>query len=99
MKIKENKNTEKYLDQAKAETTLKHEGDSNTNCSWSTKNGSEGLKSGLEQLEVRKNRNNPDHCKISQDIVKSSGDLKRLADTQTSVKPYQLKLERKTRIH
>ena len=56
------------------------------------------LKKRLEKLEMkRKNRNLLDRStiKISFDTLKSPGDLKRVAVTQTSVKIYQLKLARK----
>ena len=54
---------------------------------------------GLEKLENRKNRDYPDRSifKIGWNTEKSSGDLKRLAVTQTLVKDHQLVLVRKNR--
>ena len=52
-----------------------YESDSDTNCSWALGTVIEGLIKGLEELEIRRRQ------EISQNIEKSSWDLKRLAVT------------------
>ena len=75
---------------------MEHVGDGDTNYSWSTWNGTQriGKKTGTIR-NWRKNCGHLDNCivEISQNTEKSSGDvssgdLKRLSFTQTSVKVY-----------
>ena len=91
-KIKENKKERKILWSCqRAEKAVEHEGDIDTNCSWCPWNCL--LKRRLGELE-------PEHSpvKTRENTSKSSGDLRKLAVTQTSVKNHQLKLVRKTYI-
>ena len=60
LKIKESEKIDKYLDLA--EQTVKHEGDSDTNFSWYTWIGPDGL---VKQIrDQRKNRKHPDHSTV-----------------------------------
>ena len=70
--------------------TMECEGDSDTNCNWCAWYSHQRI--GTETGGVRINRTNGDHpnysiADSSQNAKKSSGDLRRLAVTHSSVKP------------
>ena len=96
IKLKENENKDKYLDLArelKKLSTMKVKiipiviGDFCT--------VTKGL---LKGLNKRTSRDHPKYCiiEIGQNTEKNSGDLRRLASTQTPVIDHQLKLMQKT---
>ena len=59
VKIKGSKKIEKYLDLARAEKSVKLEGDSDTNNDWHTRNSSQAL--GKKTCETGNQRKNQDH--------------------------------------
>ena len=103
VKIKGNEKRHKYLELAweLKKKTMEYDGDSDTNCYWWTRNNPQRLGKETGRVGNRgTSRYHPNHTsivKISQNIEKSPGDLRRLAVTQTPVKDYQLTLVWKTR--
>ena len=92
--IVKKKKKSKYLDLArKLKRTLKYEGDSNTNHS-ALEMIPKGLEKRLEELEIRGRIKTIQTAVVlrSTRTLKSPGDLRRLAVTQTPVKDYQLML-------
>ena len=91
VKIKESEKMETYLDlDGEIKETVEHKGDSDTNCSGCTCNGSQKI-GGIGNRG--KNRDHQDHSivKIAKNIQKSSEDLRRLAVTKNPKKEYQRK--------
>ena len=101
MKIKENEWRNKYLDLARElKKAMEHEGDGDTDCNWCTRNNPQRIEKGTGRFRnQRMSRDHPNDSivKIGQYTEKSSGDLKKLAITQTPLKDYQLALIWKTR--
>ena len=73
--MKESKKIGKILGHClKTKKAVKHEGDSDTNCSWCTWNSSQRLVKGRRRIEnQRKNRDHPEYniIEINQNIQKS----------------------------
>ena len=70
-------------------------GDVDTNCSWCTWIGAQGIGKGTETVGNQKNNQEPPESNIAvigQDIYNSPDDLKGLAVTPTSVKTHWFKL-------
>ena len=71
---------------------LKHEVDDNNNCKWCARNNTKRIGKGTGGLgNKRTSGNHPAYSiiKIGQNTKKSSGDLRRLAITQTQVENHQ----------
>ena len=71
---------------------MEHKSDDDTSYNWCTQNGPQRLGKGTVRVgDQRKNGNHPNYSiiKISQNTEKNSGDLRRLAVTQTPVKDHQ----------
>ena len=84
---------DKYVDLARdQEKTLEHESDGDTNCKWCAQYSHHNGTGGLENKRTRGDYS----IKIGQNTEKSSGDLRRLAVTQTPVRKPQLALAGKT---
>ena len=102
VKIKENEKWDKYLDLAwELKKALEREGDGDTDCSLCTRNYPQRIDKMTGRLGNKKTSEyHPDYSiiKISQNIEKSPGDLRRLAVTQTTVKDYQQALVGKTHL-
>ena len=92
MKIKENKKRDNYRDMARGQKIVEN-GNSDTNCGWSTWDNLQRIGTGITKLGNKKtSRDHPDKS-----ILRSArmprrvpGDLKRLAVTQTQVKNHLL---------
>ena len=99
VKLKETKKRDKYLDLAREVKPIEHEGDSDPNGNWYIWNNPQRIGKGTGRLgNKRINRVHPDYSiiKIGQNTEKGTGDLRRLAVTQTPVKNPQLMLVQKT---
>ena len=83
VKIKENKEKNKYLDLARElKKDMKHEGDGDTSCNWHASNSPQSLNNRAERVGnwiISQDHPNYRSIKISQNIKKSPGDLRRLA--------------------
>ena len=93
IKLKEIEKKDKYFDLARElKKTMEHEDDNYTNSDWCFWNGTRGLGN------KRTSGDHPNYSIIEngQNTVKSPGDLRRLAVTQTPVKNHQQKLMWKT---
>ena len=78
---------------------MEQEGDIDTNCNWGAGNNLQRNGKATGRLgNKRTSRDHPDYSiiKIDQNIEKSSGDLRKLAVSQTPVKNHQLTLVGKT---
>ena len=74
---------------------MEHESDGDTNCNWCARSSHQRIGTGTEGLGNK--WTSGDHLnyrivEVSQNTEKSTGDLKGLAVTQTSVKDHQLTL-------
>ena len=81
-------------------TTMEHEGGSDTNCNWCTRNGSQIFRKETGKVgNQRTRRDDPNYSivKISQNTEESPGNLKRLVATVILVKDHLLTLVGKTR--
>ena len=97
VKIKESVKWEKYHDHArKLKTTMKHESNGDTNCSWCTLNNLQKIDKRLEDPEIKGLVESVQHYYDRLITEKSLNDLRRLAVSQTLVRNHQLKLVRKT---
>ena len=79
---------------------MEHEGDSDTNSSWGTRNDPQGLGEGAGIVGNRRtSRDYPNYSivKIGQNTEKSPSDLRRLTVTQTLMKDHYQTLAWKTR--
>ena len=87
VKLKESEKKDKYLDLIREQKkTMEYESDSDTNCNWCTWYNHKGFDKETGELgNKRTSRDYPNYniIKIDQNIKKSSGDLRRLAVTQT----------------
>ena len=96
VKLKDSEKKDKYLDLAwELKKTMEHESDVYTNCNWRSCYSHQRINKGTGGLgNQRKREGQPNHCiiEINQNIEKSSGDLRKLAVNQTSVKDHQLML-------
>ena len=82
---------------SRAEKAVGHEGNSYTNCYCCYWKAHSGLGKVIGWIENQtKNQEHPYQRTVTLEYLKSSGDLRRLAVTQTSVKNHQLKLVWKT---
>ena len=77
---------------------MKYQSDDYTNLIGALDTVTKGLVKGPGDLEITMSWDHPNYCiiEINQNTEKSSGDLRRLAVSQTSVKYHQLKLMWKT---
>ena len=78
---------------------MEHEGNNCSNCDWCFWHNNERIIKGPEGLgswRLRGDHPNDSIVENGQNNVKSHGDLRRLAVTQTPVKDHQLTLMRKT---
>ena len=78
---------------------MEHEGDGDISSNWWVQNISPIINKETGRLETKRTcGNNLAYCviRIGQNTEKSPGDLKRFADTQISLKNYQLTLVWKT---
>ena len=73
---------------------MKYQSDDYTNLIGALDTVTKGLVKGPGDLEITMGRDHPNYCiiEIYQNTEKSSGDLRRLAVTQISVKDHQLTL-------
>ena len=93
------KTVDKYLDFARwKKKSVKHVGDSDTDCNWRTWNGLQSLEKRIGAIG-KKNRDHSDFRIVEngQNIQKIPEDWRKLAATQTTVKAHQIKLMWKTR--
>ena len=100
VKLKESEKKDKYLDLArKFKKNVKQESNDYTNCNWCSWYNHQRISEGTGRIG-NKGMSGDHHIdciiEISQNTGKSSGDLVRLAVTQTSVKDNQLRLMWKT---
>ena len=71
---------------------MEHEGDGDTNCNWCIRNNPQRLGNGTGKLgNKRTSGDHPDYniIKAGQNTEKSSGNLRKLAVTQTPVENHQ----------
>ena len=74
---------------------MEQESDGDTNCDWRTRYSHQKIDTEPRELENKKtSEDHPNYCivKINQNTKKSTGDLGRLAVTQTPVRNNQLTL-------
>ena len=100
VKLKENEKKDQYLDLARElKKIVEHESDGDTNCNWCSWDNHEKIDTETWGLgNKRTSRDHPNHgiVEIGQNIVKSPGDLRRLAVTQTPVRNHRFTLVWKT---
>ena len=78
---------------------MEHESDGDTNCNWCTRYNHQKIDTGTGGFRNKKTSGDHSHyiIEIGQNTEKSSGDLRRVAVTQTPVRNYQLTLVWKNR--
>ena len=99
VKIKESKKNNEYLDLAREQKKMEHEGDEVIICSWCSGNNPQRTGKGTGRLGNKRTRKyHPDYSiiKNSQNTERGPEDLRRLAGTQTAVRNYQQTLVWKT---
>ena len=96
VKLKEREKKDKYFDLAREwKKTVGHESDVYTNCNWCSWYSYRTINEGTGGLENKMTSgDHPNNCiiEISQNTEKDTGDLMRLAVTQTHLKDHQLML-------
>ena len=97
VKLKESEKRDKYLDFARElKKTMKHEGDSDTNCYWCTWNSYQKISKwtgGHGNIKTSGDHPNYGIIKNDENTEKSPGDLRRLTVTKTPLEKHQLMLE------
>ena len=95
MKIKEGEKTQILGPNQRIKKTMEHYGDSDTNRNWRAWNDFQRLVKGAgrsENWRMCRDHSNYSNAEVGQNTEKCSGDLRRLAVTQTPVKDHQLTL-------